>query len=296
MRSKMVEIGVVLALSLPPFSSCSANGFKGMAKELARAALKAKIDRVAVLPFIAAGSGASGDGWNISEKLITQLVQTGKVQAVERSLLRNLMDEHHLAQTGAVDQTTVKKLGRIFSAEGIVTGSFVAIGREAVVNARLINVETGVIIAAVERRVDREWLDSAAPRFAIGQLASVWVPAPEMNVEIPSLMPVGAPELRDAPADGSCEGASDRVDRLESEILDLKARYWAGQLKKGGALTQVKVNPGSTITDPSIKKAFYDRLKYWYDLDDIPALTPSEVQRFVSIDGKAYSLYRECGV
>jgi len=266
-----------------------------MAKELARAAMKAKIERVAVLPFTAAGGGSSGDGWNVSEKLITQLVQTGKVQAVERSLLRNLMDEHHLAQTGAVDPTTVKKIGKILSAEGIVTGSLVAIGREAVVNARLINVETGVIIAAVERRVDREWLDSAMDSFPVGPPASVWVPAPELTVEVPAALSVSAPELRDAPADGSCEGASARIDSLEREILDIKARYWAGRLKKGGALAHVKVNPGSTITDPALKKAFYDRLKYWYDLDHVPALTPSEVRRFVSIDGKAYSLYRECG-
>ena len=82
------------------------------------------------------------------------MVRIGKVQAVERSMLRNLMGEHHLAQTGMIDSATLKKLGKVFSADGVVTGSFINLGQKAVVNARLINVETGAIIAAVERKVE----------------------------------------------------------------------------------------------------------------------------------------------
>lgn len=296
MRRKLVGAGIMLAASLHAFGFCSANGFKGMAKELARAAQKAKIERVAVLPFVTADGSSTQGGWNISEKLITRLVQTGKVQAIERFMLRDLMNEHHLAQTGMVDQAAVKKLGKILSAEGIVTGSFVNIGSEASVNARLINVETGVIIAAVERRVDREWFDAAGPSFVSGQLASIWAPAPEFTVEAPPPPPGNYPGLHDAPSDSSCESASERVDRLERDILDIKARYWAIQLRKGVSLSGLKANPGSTISDPALKKTFYDRMKYWYGLDTVPELTAFEVQRFVAIDGKAYSLYRECGV
>lgn len=61
------------------------------------------------------------------------------------------MEEHHLARTGMIDPTAIVKLGKVFSVDGVVAGSFVTLGREAVVNARIINVETG-IIAADRRR------------------------------------------------------------------------------------------------------------------------------------------------
>ncbi|MFH1620286.1 MAG: FlgO family outer membrane protein [bacterium] len=296
MRNIKIAAGVFIALLLTSSPLCAANGFKAMAKELSRAAGSAGIERVAVLPFVAADGSSAKDGWNISEKLITQVVRVGQVQAVERSLLRNVMEEHHLAQTGMIDPNMLKKIGKVFSVEGIVTGSFVTLDEKVVVNARLINVETGVIIAAVERQADREWFDATGSDRSDSRLASLWVPVPEFTVEALSLPPEVSSELRDAPTDNSCEGASERVDRMESRILDIKARYWADQLKKGASLAGLKANPGSTISDPSLKKAFYDRMKYWYGLENVPALTPSELQRFFSIDGKAYSLYRECAV
>lgn len=296
MKTPMAAAGLFLTLILAASPLRAANGFKAMAKELSRAAKSAGIERVAVLPFVPADGSSAKDGWNISEKLMTQVVRVGKVQAIERSLLRNLMEEHHLAQTGMINPATLKKIGRVFSVEAVVTGSFVSLGREAVVNARLINVETGVIIAAAERQVDRDWFDAPGSGLADGRPAWLWVPAPEFIVEAPPLPSVDFLELRDAPAENSCAGASERVDRLESQILELKARYWAAQLKKGASLAGLKVNPGSTISDPFLKKSFYDRMNYWYGLDNAPALTPSEVRRFVYMDGKAYSLYRECGV
>lgn len=296
MKAMTAGTGLLLTLLLTPIPICSANGFKSMAKELSRAAKNAGIERVAVLPFVPADGSSAKDGWNISEKLMTQVVRVGKVQAIERSLLRNLMEEHHLAQTGMINPAMLKKIGKLFSVEAIVTGSFVTIGREAVVNARLINIETGVIIAATEREVDRDWFDTAGAGQADGQLASLWVPAPEFIAATPPLPSKDFLELRDAPAEISCAAAAERVDLLESQILELKARFWASQLRKGTSLAKLKVNPGSTISDPSLKKDFYDRMNYWYGLDNIPELTQSEIKRFVFIDGAAYSLYRHCGV
>ena len=294
MKIKMTGTGLLLTLIAAYAPICGATGFKDMAKELSRAAKSAGIERIAVLPFVPADGSNVKDGWNLSEKLITQVVRAGKVQVVERSLLRNLMEEHHLAQTGMLNPAMLKKIGQVTSVEAIITGSFVTSSREFVVNARLINVETGVIIAAVEHEEDRDWLNSAT--FSNNQLPGLWVPAPEFTVEAPSMPAEDSIALKDAPADTSCIGAAERVDRLEGQILELKARYWANQLKKGISLASIKVNPGSTISDPTLKKAFYERMKHWYEFEKETGLTPQEVQRFISIDGKAYALYRECGV
>lgn len=274
--------GILLA------STAHADGFKAMAKDLASEAKRAGVVRVAVMPFESADGASARDGWNISEKLVTQLVLTGKVQTLERSMLKALMEEHQLGRTGAFDPATLRKLGKVLAAEAIVAGSFVTLGREVVINARLINTETGVILAASERRAEREWFD-----------LPIVVSAPEFIVEAPEIVTEGEYALRDSIRDEdleNCNNAATTVDRLEAGIIDLKARYWARKLKKGLNMATLKVNPGSTISDPELKHEFYAKMKSWYAQDRIPALTPVETRRFVAVDGQAYTLAQKCGI
>lgn len=277
---------ILTAMLAAAATAARADGYKTMARELASQARRGGVARVAVLPFEPADGGSPRDGWNISEKLVTQLVRTGKVQALERSMLRALLSEQRLGQTGALDPATLKRIGRVLSADGIVTGSFVTLGREVVVNARLINTETGVIIAASERKADRDWFE----------LPNLFVPAPVFSVPAPDIVEEGegAFAMRDALADEGCDEAAARVDRLESDILDLKARYWALRLKKGLDMASLRVNPGSTITDPELKRQFYDRMQAWYAQPRVPPLSASETKRFVAVDSRAYSLHRQC--
>src|SRR5690348_9677158 len=123
------------AFILASTSLCGAESFKVIAKELSNAAKSAGIVRVAVLPFTSIGDADSGDGQNISEALMTQVVRLGKVQVVERSLLSDLMEENHLGQTGMIDPSMRKKIGRIFSVDAIITGSFMADGGKIIINA-----------------------------------------------------------------------------------------------------------------------------------------------------------------
>jgi TolB-like protein len=297
---------VLAALLAFLYTPAWGGGFKGLAKELSRGARQAGISRVAVLPFEPVAGGASREGWRISEDLTTQFVRAGRIQTVERSLLKKLMDEHSLARTGLMEASSVKKLGAVFAVDGIVSGSFVTLGRHVKVNARLIQVETGLIVAACEAEADRELFDlSGLSEDPVrGMLSYIYVPAPRLDVEPPSEFPVALPrlfpedgsELRDAPADDSCAGAAARVDRMESMILELKARYWALRLKKGLAAASLKQNPGSTITDPELKRRFYGLVKSWYERGWVPELTPDEVRRFVAIDRRAFALHRECGL
>lgn len=289
MKTNLIAAGVLLAALAA--SAARADGYKKMAQDLSSDAKKAGISRVAVMPFEPADGGSVRDGWNISEKLTTQLVRGGKVQALERSMLKALMEEHELGRTGALDPATLRKLGRVLSAEGIVTGSFTTIGREVVVNARLINVETGVIVAASERRAERDWFDGSV----------LFVPAPQFTVEAPTILTEGEISLKDAlraPAadEANCNNAATTVDRLEGQILDLKARYWAHKLRKGLDFATLKVNPGSTISDPELKQEFYDKIREWYARGRVPELSPAETKRFVAVDGQAYSIAQKCGI
>ena len=122
------------------------------------------------------------------------------------------------------------------------------------------------------------------------------MPAPELSAATFALSEEEMKDLRDSLAETRCKGAPKQADRLESQILDLKARYWALRLKKGIHLEDVRHNLGSMITDPMLKQEFYDRLRKWFVQGDIPELNPHEVSQFVEADQEAFSLHQECGL
>ena len=277
--------------------------FRSIAREFASAAERHHVERVAVLPFTAMDRSNPGDGWNISERLLTQLVRAGHIQTVERSLLQKIVAEHHLATNGLFDAATLKRLGRIFPVDGIVTGSFATSGSgKAVINARLINVENGVIVAACEATVDRDGFGppNSGPGPSQEQLAEVFAlpsqarPTPEL-----AFVPLDAEEmddLKDAVATISCSEAPAEVDRIERSILDVKTRFLALQLKKGLTLSAFKDFPGSDITDPGLKQVFYDRIRGWYQKSSIPELSAPEFQQLLSADTEAVALAKNCAM
>lgn len=284
-------LAAVCALSGP----AEAGGFKGMARELSRAAQAAGIRSVAVVPFEPADSSSAKEGWNIAERLTTQLVRQKRVLAVERNLLRRLMGEKLLGLTGAIGLPRLRQAGRILSVDAIVTGSFIAAGNESYVAARLIDAETGAILAASEAKAPRDWhdplgLSSGLAPMPLDPYASA---APEEDARFD---PPAAPEFRDALAADDCRDAAGRVDRLEASILDLKARYWAGQLRSGVDVGSLRRNPGATIVDPELRRDFFERMKRWYAKASAPALTPWEVKRFMDADQKAFHLHAACGL
>ncbi|MHB2025066.1 MAG: FlgO family outer membrane protein [Elusimicrobiota bacterium] len=312
-RTGAIALAVGAACSAP----CFAGGFNAIARNLAAAARGAGIARVAVIPFSGLGGISSGDGRIISENLITRMVRMRKIQVVERSLLKKLMSEDVLDQTGAVASSSVKITGKMLSADGIVTGTYDETDDGVIINARLIDVETGVILAAVQREVGKKWFgDDSGSGFG-SDSGAIWVPAPRFTVAAPAFpsqddsdmrdaladaAPAFLPGLADAPAAeakipeaSACAGASVRVDRMEARILEIKARYWAARLRAGLSPGSLKTNPGSMISDPDLKKAFYNRLEYWYHQDRIPRLRSLEAQRLVAMDREAYSLYDRCG-
>jgi TolB-like protein len=243
-----------------------AAGLGALARDLSSAAQGAHIARVAVLPFVPSDDTSGGYGRSISERIIIGLVRTGGVQTVERSMLDKLLAEQGLSAEAAYSSSGRWTLGRTLSVEGLVVGSYMSRGRDLVVQARLIEVETGLVRAAYEQPVPRSGLRSA---------------------------PRPAEDLRDAVAE-YCVGAREQVDSIERGILELKARYWARQLRQGAVLSELRVFPGSDISDLDLRQTLYDRMNDWHSRRDIPGLSPEEMQKMSTLDRRAYLLYRGC--
>jgi TolB-like protein len=86
------------------------------------------------------------------ESLTTALVNTGQFNVVERNKLNTLLKELEIGMTGLTDTDNIKKVGKLLQADIILTGTFADLGGYWNVNLRLINVSTGLVIAAFEER------------------------------------------------------------------------------------------------------------------------------------------------
>lgn len=108
-------------------------------------------------------------GRGVQNMVVTELVKSGKWRVIEREKLASVMKEQSLSLSGAVDTSTLVKIGKILGLKYFLTGSITqfdvkssgfsfGVGRvgktkkKVALDARLVNVETSEI----------EWADTAS--------------------------------------------------------------------------------------------------------------------------------------
>ena len=126
------------------------------AREISSAARAAGVRRVAVESFKTPGVIGSGAGIEAAGLLQKLLVRDGRVVAVERAALPSLFTEQAAAGGNG------PRAGSLAAAQAVLAGSVVEVNGRRRVLARLIDAETGEILAAVEGEMGEE--ESAAPR------------------------------------------------------------------------------------------------------------------------------------
>lgn len=115
---------------------------------------------IAVFPFTAGAllTGPSVDtattnalAVGLQQMLLTELAQNPNLRIVERSLLREVLEEQNLGASGRVDAQTAARIGRLVGARYAIAGAFMEAGAFRM-DARIIDVETGEILRAQEVR------------------------------------------------------------------------------------------------------------------------------------------------
>lgn len=84
----------------------------------------------------------------ICEMLITDLSQSEEITVVEREKLEKILKEQKLSISDFTDVTNAVKVGRLINVDRIVIGSLTVIETKFRLDARLLDVETGKVIAA----------------------------------------------------------------------------------------------------------------------------------------------------
>ncbi len=106
--------------------------------------------KIAILEFQGLNAQAKKDnmGKMVTEIMTTSLVNSRAFNIIEREKLSKVLKEFQLSQTGLIDETSAKEIGKILGADAIVTGSVMMLRERLRLDARIIDVITGAIIAA----------------------------------------------------------------------------------------------------------------------------------------------------
>jgi len=117
---------------------------------------------IAVFPFTNGGSFGPGSEdlapleVGIQQMLLTELAQNPTLRTVERSRLREILEEQDLVRSGAVDPNTAARIGRLVGARYVITGVFMDLFGDFRMDGRVVDVETGEHLRALEVRSQRE--------------------------------------------------------------------------------------------------------------------------------------------
>jgi TolB-like protein len=117
---------------------------------------------IAVFPFNYGGSfGARREDLaplevGIQQMLMTEFAQNPSLRIVERSRLREILDEQGLVTSGQVDPSTAARIGRLVGARYVITGGFVDNNGDFRLDGRIVDVETSEVMRAQQVRDDKD--------------------------------------------------------------------------------------------------------------------------------------------
>lgn len=86
----------------------------------------------------------------IADTLIGDLGRLGRLQVVERERIDTLLSEMKLQQSGLTDPASAVRIGKILGVQALLMGSYTAIGGMIRIDARIVEVETGLVLKAEE--------------------------------------------------------------------------------------------------------------------------------------------------
>jgi curli biogenesis system outer membrane secretion channel CsgG len=112
----------------------------------------------------------------VQQMLITELAQNTQLRIVERSRLREILDEQNLVGSGRVDPQTAARVGQLVGARYVITGSFIDLGQFRL-DARVIDVETGEVLRAEQVTDQRENIYGTIVRMATTITSGLQLPA-----------------------------------------------------------------------------------------------------------------------
>ncbi|MFA6004362.1 MAG: FlgO family outer membrane protein [Elusimicrobiota bacterium] len=245
-------------------ASAAAQPLEKLAKQLQDGVKDQPIKQAAVLSFPYHDGAYSSGSTIIQERLTTVLVQGGKFSVVERNLLKKALEEMKLDQSGVIDSASTKELGKLLGADAVVLGTLNDLAPDQTeINARIIQTETGKILAAASAKIERTWTDDPVKNPSTG-------PVP------PKPNPPGGPDQYLGKALVQVAILLDTSNSMDGLISQAKNQLWHiinefGAAERGGNSPTVQVALYEYGNDSLKPAAGYIRqvLPFTSDLDKV---------------------------
>jgi len=113
---------------------------------------------VAVMPFVGPDTTAQSQerGLRIAERLSSFIAQSRQITLVERIQIEKAYRETKLGQSGAITESSAAEAGKMIGAAYVIVGSFSFEGVMEAIQARIVNIETGIVIGSVIKDGSKE--------------------------------------------------------------------------------------------------------------------------------------------
>jgi TolB-like protein len=106
--------------------------------------------RIAIVDFENISKSGGNIAKPVQENITTKFVQSGQYIVVERSKIKAILKEQQLKE---INDDSAGDIGKLVSADLVLTGTFAKKGTNWIVNLRMIDVSTGVIRSAINEKV-----------------------------------------------------------------------------------------------------------------------------------------------
>lgn len=92
----------------------------------------------------------------VTDALTQSIFETGNVRIIERANLEKILAEQKFQSSGLVDDNSAKAIGKIAGVDYVCYGDMKDIGEEITVNARIVDVESGEVLAISRTTVEKD--------------------------------------------------------------------------------------------------------------------------------------------
>jgi hypothetical protein len=285
-----------LVLGAPPHSAAE-DVYKKMANDFAKYSTSKKVKNITVVGFARKARTSREESEYFSEKLMSCLVASGKVNLLERSQLDKVLEERKLSASGVAEESGEGGKRKIDPSNAIIIGTIFGTKDHLKIIAKMIDPLTGAVLHTVEGQTERQWeIMPEQDGFAfevpdLGMIAAMFSDddlKPELS------------DFRDAPVSlntDTCNARRARLASMQSAALEAKAKYWALQTKdpnfRSSKLTR---NPGSEIKDSGERRKFYAMLQAFHSSPELPKLSVPEMNAVITIMEEEGKISDECGL
>ncbi len=294
--SKLILTGALSLLIFTPPLTAAEDVYKTMANDFAKYSTNKKVKNVAMIGFSRKAHTSKEESEYISEKLMSCMVASGKVNMVERSQLDKVLEERRLAASGVTEEEAGSQK-KINPSDAIIVGMIFGTKNQLRIIAKMIDPLTGAVLHTVEAQTERQW--------------DIQPDRPEFSFDVPDLKEIAAMfgeqdfqpafvDFRDAPASlnsESCNARRARLGAMQTAALEVKAKYWALQMRDPNfSNTQLTRNPGGEIKDDAARKQFYRLLDGYHRAAQAPSLSVAEMDTVITVMAEEGKVSDDCGL